>query len=261
MKFIELICLGDAGVMLYGNTTPAETLIEIDQSQRDPLEYKEQRTSNLNSPDMGRLALIESRNFLRECIRHSLQAAFTRPIETYSDVLDFETRIRVTPIGLITLSLSESNIQTAVDAVENLSGMEPGVPIVILSYQNNANLARRLIGCGARGYIPVTMGFEIAVEVVRFVLAGGTYAPADLCFGPDPSEITLHQHWPAFGAVTAREHTVARAIQQGKSNKVIAAEMHMAESTVKAHVRHLMKKLAAKNRTDVAIKTARLSGA
>lgn len=246
--------------MSYGNTSPEETLVKIDQSQEDPIEYSEKRTTDLNIANMGRLAVIDSRKFLRECIRHRLQAAFARPIETYSDVLDFETRHRVTSIGLIIVSLSEENIQTSVDLLQNLSDMEPGVPIVILSYENNSELARRLIGRGARGYIPVTMGFEIAIEAVRFILAGGTYAPADLFFRPEPSEITLHQNWPEFSAVTARELTVARAIQQGKPNKVIAAEMHMAESTVKVHVRHLMKKLAAKNRTDVAIKTARLLG-
>jgi DNA-binding NarL/FixJ family response regulator len=48
---------------------------------------------------------------------------------------------------------------------------------------------------------------------------------------------------------------VIRALQQGKPNKVIAYELNMCESTVKVHVRNLMKKLKAKNRTDLAIKT------
>jgi DNA-binding NarL/FixJ family response regulator len=56
------------------------------------------------------------------------------------------------------------------------------------------------------------------------------------------------------GGVTARELAVIRALQQGKSNKVIAYELNMCESTVKVHVRNLMKKMKAKNRTDLAIK-------
>ena len=58
------------------------------------------------------------------------------------------------------------------------------------------------------------------------------------------------------GGVTAREVAVIRALQQGKSNKVIAYELNMCESTVKVHVRNLMKKMKAKNRTDLAIKDA-----
>ena len=57
----------------------------------------------------------------------------------------------------------------------------------------------------------------------------------------------------APSSVTTRELAVVRAIQQGKSNKIIAYELNMCESTVKVHVRNLMKKLNAKNRTDVAI--------
>ena len=60
---------------------------------------------------------------------------------------------------------------------------------------------------------------------------------------------------PTSGLVTARELAVIRAIQKGKSNKVIAYELNMCESTVKVHVRNIMKKLNAKNRTDVAIKS------
>jgi DNA-binding NtrC family response regulator len=138
--------------MSYGNTSPEETLVKIDQSQKDPVEYREKRTTDLNIANMGRLAVIDSRKFLRERIRHRLQAAFARPIETYSDVLDFETRHRFTSIGLIIVSLSEANIQTSLDLLQNLSDMEPGAPIVILSYENNSELARRLIGRGARGY-------------------------------------------------------------------------------------------------------------
>jgi DNA-binding NarL/FixJ family response regulator len=44
-----------------------------------------------------------------------------------------------------------------------------------------------------------------------------------------------------------------RAIQQGKPNKVIAYELNMCLSTVKVHVRNTMRKLGAKNRTDVAM--------
>ena len=55
------------------------------------------------------------------------------------------------------------------------------------------------------------------------------------------------------GLVTARELAVVRAIQKGKSNKVIAYELNMHESTVKVHVRNIMKKLKAKNRTEMAI--------
>ena len=55
---------------------------------------------------------------------------------------------------------------------------------------------------------------------------------------------------PAF--LTGRQLQVVEAIRQGKPNKVIAYELNMCESTVKVHVRAIMKKLKARNRTEVA---------
>jgi DNA-binding NarL/FixJ family response regulator len=69
----------------------------------------------------------------------------------------------------------------------------------------------------------------------------------------DPPGDALSQP-PRTGLVTGRELAVIRAIQKGKSNKVIAYDLNMCESTVKVHVRNVMRKLEAKNRTDVAIK-------
>jgi DNA-binding NarL/FixJ family response regulator len=97
------------------------------------------------------------------------------------------------------------------------------------------------------------LGFDIAVEAVRFVLAGGTYVPMDCVLATGPDLPASPASRPSSG-VTAREAAVIRALQQGKPNKVIAYELNMCESTVKVHVRNLMKKMKAKNRTDVAMK-------
>jgi DNA-binding NarL/FixJ family response regulator len=48
---------------------------------------------------------------------------------------------------------------------------------------------------------------------------------------------------------------VLRALREGKANKIIAYELNMRESTVKVHVRNIMKRLNARNRTEVAFKT------
>ena len=124
------------------------------------------------------------------------------------------------------------------------------------------------------------MGFEIVVQVIRFVLAGGIYVPPDILLegssgamssrgsqaAPDQpttcvSTVTassagaaLAKGFPLSSAMTRRELAVIQAIQQGKSNKLIAYQLNMCESTVKVHVRNIMRKLAAKNRTEVAIK-------
>lgn len=53
---------------------------------------------------------------------------------------------------------------------------------------------------------------------------------------------------------TARQSAVAEGLRRGKANKIIAYELNLCESTVKVHIRNIMKKLGATNRTEVAYK-------
>jgi DNA-binding NarL/FixJ family response regulator len=202
------------------------------------------------------IVVIESRTFIRECIRRSVQAAFPLSVVTYSTVVELEIQNLPTLPELIILSLAEDNKDAGANTLKVLCEIVPRIPVIVLAYKDDGDLARTAICLGAKGYIPVTMGFEIAIEAVRFVLAGGTYVPMDCLFVRDwPADAEVRRT-PISSPVTARELAVVRAIQQGKSNKVIAYELNMCESTVKVHVRHIMKKLKAKNRTEVAIKAS-----
>ena len=200
------------------------------------------------------IAVIERRTFIQECIRRSMQSVFPLQIQTFSEAVELQQKCHNLP-SLILLSSSEESKEASADDFKILSQIAPRIPIIVLACNNDAQMATAAFRHGARGYIPVTLGFDIAIEAVRFVLAGGTYVPIDYLLtrtrpGNLPSEAA-----PASGALTARELAVVRAIQQGQSNKVIAYELGMCESTVKVHVRRIMKKLNAKNRTDAAIKS------
>ena len=203
-------------------------------------------------PD-GFIALIESRIFIRECIRRSMQSALPMQIQTFSKAVELQQKCHNLP-NLILLSASEGSQEASANDFKILSQIAPRIPIIVIAC-NDAQMAKAAIRHGAKGYIPVTLGFDIAIEAVRFVLAGGTYVPSDYLLTRTWRENLPSEAAPASGAVTARELAVVRAIQQGKSNKVIAYELGMCESTVKVHVRRIMKKLNAKNRTDAAIKS------
>jgi DNA-binding NarL/FixJ family response regulator len=228
----------------------------------------------------GFIAVIESRLFLRECVRRSIQTAISLPVVTYPTASELKRQLGETPVQLVILSLTDSNNEESTTACKILSDLLPKAPIIVLTHKPDTDFVRTILSNGVKGYIPWTMGFEIVVQVIRLVLAGGTYVPPDVLLegssgtmssqesqaGPHQpnmgvSTVTassagaaLSKGFPVSSAMTRRELAVIQAIQQGKSNKLIAYHLNMCESTVKVHVRNIMRKLAAKNRTEVAIK-------
>jgi DNA-binding NarL/FixJ family response regulator len=202
----------------------------------------------------GFIAVIESRTFLGECICRSARLALPLPIITCATVFELEQQHSPALPKILIVSLTEAGSGAVINTLTKLSELFPGIPVIVLADKSDPQLALAAIRHGARGYIPFTVEFDIAVEAVRFVLAGGTYVPMECMLATSWSGIAALPPSPSVGALTSRELAVVRAIQQGKSNKVMAYDLNMCESTVKVHVRNIMKKLKARNRTEVAIK-------
>ena len=202
--------------------------------------------------DLGRhVALVESRTFMRECMHRGMQAALSLPVVAFSTLSELEGQFS-SSVALVFLCLPDARPAECANALKVLSDLAPSVPVVVLATANDMELAKTAISFGAKGYLPSATNFEIAIEAVRFILAGGTYIPMDYLLASGPTSAPATQ--VSDFVLTDREITVVKAILQGKSNKIIAYQLCMCEGTVKVHVRNIMKKMKAKNRTDVAIK-------
>jgi DNA-binding NarL/FixJ family response regulator len=237
---------------------PEREPIQFDRGETLSAEHVARRLDLQSSKAVEKkVVIVESRIFLRECIQRSIQSALSIPVETLTSFSELDDRRTIESARLVIISLDETDAQESVKALSIISDLAPSLPTIVLSSKYNFEVMRAVIGYGAKGYIPMTMGFEIAVEAVRFVLAGGTYVPVECLLSAIPSAVAPSRP-SVSGAITSRELAVVRAIHQGKPNKIIAYELNMCESTVKVHVRHIMKKLRAKNRTDVAIKATAL---
>jgi len=214
------------------------------------------------SSGLGRIVVIEHRMFLLECILRGMHESFGRDLEAYSSVDEFERDPSASLATLIILSWSAPDgleLANGRASLKRLAIFAPDVPVVVLASRQDRELLGVALAGGVKGYIPMSMGFDLAVEAVRFVLAGGAYVPIELLMAAaEPISSVGEKNGVAM---TGREMLVVRAIQQGKSNKIIAYELNMCESTVKVHVRHIMKKLGAKNRTAVAMKSDEVLGA
>ena len=118
---------------------------------------------------------------------------------------------------------------------------------------------------GSRGYLPACLSLAEVIGAIRLVSGGGTYIPACVLaatsLGQETQHVPLRDGHGNPIEFSQRELQVIALLQQGKQNKVIAYELGICESTAKVHIRHIMKKLDARNRTQVVLMTNRVTGA
>jgi DNA-binding NarL/FixJ family response regulator len=140
-----------------------------------------------------------------------------------------------------------------------LRSNRPNVPVVAILAADAASKADGWITeFKLSGYILTSSSTEVASAALRLVLAGGQYFPrasGDRRSGQDVSsqlQLKPPDNFPA-SRLTLREQDVVRHLGRGSPNKIIARELNMSLSTVKAHVHSIMKKLNVKNRTEAAV--------
>lgn len=134
-------------------------------------------------------------------------------------------------------------------------------PVIILSPTEDPEWVSEALREGARGYVPTTStSFNLTIEIIRLVLAGGTFVPpSSLSTRPADS---LRGSGAKIGRshFTARELAVLGHLKLGSPNKIIAHQLNLSESTVKVHIRNIMKKMNATNRTEVACRAHYMTG-
>lgn len=155
-------------------------------------------------------------------------------------------------ISVILLDLNMPGMR-GLEGLRDTIAQFPETRLAILTGMVSRAVATAVLASGAKGFIPKTLGVNRLVEAIQKLAAGETYAPTDLMTGQGEGD---GLDPPGGASLTAREHDVATLLIKGMSNKEIARSLKLREVTVKLHVRNLFKKLATKNRTQVAVRLA-----
>jgi len=117
----------------------------------------------------------------------------------------------------------------------------PDARVIMLTTFEGDVEVQRALGAGARGYMLKSMPPKDLVEVIRQVHAGKKRVPAELA-------AQLAEHL-SDESLTEREVEVLRHVAGGNRNRDIAEQLFISEETVKVHVKHIMEKLGANDRT------------
>src|SRR5215469_9754516 len=130
---------------------------------------------------------------------------------------------------------------SGIDAMIAIRAEFPDARIIMLTTFDGDVEIQRALAAGARGYVLKNMPPNELVQVIRQVHAGKKRVPPEIA-------AHLAEHL-SDEALTAREIEVLQKIAAGNRNRDIADVLHISEETVKVHVKHIMEKLGAKDRT------------
>jgi DNA-binding NarL/FixJ family response regulator len=140
-----------------------------------------------------------------------------------------------------------------VDEMLALCATNERMSTVLISDNDDADEIIGAISDGVKGYIVTSVSLKVAIEAMRLVKAGGTYIPASSLMGGRNLSLCDDGNADSRERFTPRQMAVLEEIKKGKANKLIAYDLNMKESTVKVHVRNIMRKVGATNRTEVAV--------
>lgn len=150
-------------------------------------------------------------------------------------------------VTLMDLQMPDLN---GIDAIVSIRKEHPDARMIVLTTYEGDVLARRALKAGATGYILKDMIRTELLEAIRAVHLGKKYIPQKIA-------AELAEHY-SEDDLSEREIEVLRAVAQGKSNKIIASQLSITEPTVKAHMKSILLKLGAADRTHaVGIATTR----
>jgi DNA-binding NarL/FixJ family response regulator len=199
------------------------------------------------------LIYLDPRTFTRDCIGRWLQShlgGFTvcaLPDPEQIVTVSGSAAPRAVIVNTGPERMSSAGVARLLSRVGELA---PSVPIAVLSDYEDPENIRAAFELGVHGYIPTSLGSPVAVQAVHLVCAGGTFAPAAALLSPSEAR-NGSDGAPQIDGFTQRQAQILDCLRRGMANKLIAYELKMCESTVKVHIRNIMKKLNATNRTQV----------
>lgn len=141
----------------------------------------------------------------------------------------------------ITLMDLQMPVMGGTEAIAAIRADFPNARIIVLSTYSGDAQAVRALDAGASGYLLKSMVRKELAETIRSVHAGKKRVPSEIA-------IKMAEHH-SDDALTEREIEILRQVAAGNANKMIADNFSISEQTVKAHMRSILSKLGANDRT------------
>jgi DNA-binding NarL/FixJ family response regulator len=203
------------------------------------------------------VALIEPRALIRDFVTRALvRGAGNLSVLAVAQPEDLQKlKLDGRDPAAIVLSIGDRKFLDAPvqDEIQRTSAISPNTPLVVLADREDVDQIFAALQRGLKGYLVTSTGLDLTLDAIRLVCTGGTFIPASSLqpLVEDHESKVVKQESIDDPGLTPREREVLDCVREGLANKAIAHKLKMSEGTAKVHVRRIMKKFHATNRTQV----------
>jgi DNA-binding NarL/FixJ family response regulator len=207
-----------------------------------------------------RLLIADDHPLFRGALREAVRGLFEPDAIAEAGSFDEISKLldRNNDADLVLLDLAMPGVR-GFSGLMYMRAQYPGVPVVIVSGNDDPAVIRRCMDFGASGFIPKTLSIKAIREAIERVLGGGIWTPPDIDLSAksdDHSAAILAR----LASLTPQQVRVLMMLSEGLLNKQIAYELSVSEATVKAHVSAILQKLGVESRTQAVIAASKIEG-
>jgi DNA-binding NarL/FixJ family response regulator len=225
---------------------------------RPDLGRKSQTAGEGRLSEMVRVLIADDHPLVLGALREAVSGAI--PGAEIAEATDFESlaaALEETPdMDLVLLDLTMPGVR-GFSGLLFLRSERPGVPVIVVSANEDRAVMRHCIDFGAAAYVPKSLDVETMRAAIRKVLEGGQWTPPDLDLNAEPTR-EASALVRRLSSLTPQQVRVLMMLSQGLLNKQIAYELSVSEATVKAHVSAILQKLGVESRTQAVILAAKI---
>jgi DNA-binding NarL/FixJ family response regulator len=206
------------------------------------------------------ILIVDDHPLFVEALKLVIQRAFPDAAVSEATSIDGARTVleKGGPFDLMLLDLSMPGTR-GLDGLLELRSRHPKLPIVVVSALEDPRIIHEVMTCGAAGFISKsTRGSELG-EAIRLVMDGIAVVPKG--YQPphaDTSQSSLSDLAARLATLTPQQVRVLQMLRQGLLNKQIAYDLGVGETTVKAHVSEILRKLRVSSRTQAVIEAAKI---
>lgn len=192
-----------------------------------------------------RVLVVDDHPMMRAGLRGEINSQLD--MQVVAEALDGNEAIQMFRIHRPDVTLMDVRMPGlgGIEAIEVLRREFPNSRFVILTTAAGDIVALRAFKAGAVGYLLKNLLRTELIDTIRIVQSGRRRIPPDIA-----REMAEHA---VDDSLSERELDVLRGVSQGQANKIIASELSISENTVKNHVKSILSKLDASDRTDAAM--------